>query len=440
MLNGPELPEAIRLKNGLTVIHKVLPTPVITVDVWLPAGAVIEPEGFEGAAHFLEHLIFKGTERLAPGDFDQLVEAGGGLTNAGTSYDYVHYYLCAAEEQLPQLLDGLAELLLRAAIPEQEFERERQVVLEEIRQYEDDPDTVALAALWGVVYGEHPYGRPILGDVKSLEAQSRGSMQRFHRSHYRPEQMTLVIAGEIERDRALALAEQCFNEAQLPPSPSAETETVAAPLGLPVLASPPTAARSSGGIHRHSLALPNVEQPRLMLAWPGPGVDQADVAVGLELLSVILCGGRAARLIQDLREQRRWVQDIDCDYSLLRDGGLFSITAWLDEEDLEPVECRIGHHLAELASCPISAQELERAQRLLNNDFAFSLETSQQWADLLGYHQTVATLPLALAYPQQVCQWTAEGLQGLAQRYLSPEHYTAMVLLPEATDSSAVVN
>ena len=434
MLNGPELPEAIRLDNGLTVIHKALPTPVITVDVWLPAGATVEPEGCEGVAHFLEHLIFKGTERLAPGDFDQLVEAGGGLTNAGTSYDYVHYYCCAAEGQLPQLLAGLAELLLAASIPDHEFERERQVVLEEIRQYEDDPDTVALAALWAAVYGKHPYGRPILGSVESLEAQSSESMRQFHRSHYRPEQMTLVIAGKIGCDRALELAAQCFGEDRSAPKAVAAQAGDAVALAPSAKPKPPLVSTELGGIHRHAIKLPTVEQPRLMLAWPGPGIDQAETAVGLELLTVILCGGRLARLVQDLREQQRWVQDIDCDYSLLREGGLFTLTAWLDGENLERVEDRIRHHLRELASQPISGRELERAQRLLNNDFAFSLETSEQWADLLGYHQVVATLPLALTYPQQVLQWTPDALQALAQRYLSPEHYTAMVLLPEGKD------
>jgi len=423
-LTPADLPEAVRLANGLTVIHKPLTTPVITVDVWLPAGAIVEPAGFEGAAHFLEHLIFKGTERLAPGDFDQLVEAGGGLTNAATSYDYVHYYCCASEEHLPRLLGGLAELLLAAAIPEQEFERERQVVLEEIRQYEDDPDAVAASALWAEVYGTHPYGRPILGWVESLEAQSSESLRQFHRSHYRPEQMTLVIAGGIERDRALELAEQCFVTTD--PSPRAAPLPIAASP-----ASPPLVATDLGGITRHSLALPNVEQPRLMMAWPGPGIDQAETAAGLELLAVILCGGRSARLVQDLREQRRWVQGIDCDYSLLREAGLFTLTAWLDEECLPKAEERIRYHLSELAKTPVSDQELARAQCLLNNDFAFSLETSEQWADLLGYNHTVATLSSALIYPQQVSCWTPEGLRSLAQRYLTPEHYTAMVLRPE---------
>ncbi len=445
-----ESPEAIRLANGLTVIHKALPTPVITVDVWLPAGAMAEPVGGEGMAHFLEHLIFKGTERLAPGDFDQLVEAGGGLTNAATSYDYVHYYCCAAADQLPQLLESLAELLLRAAIPEHEFERERQVVLEEIRQYEDEPDSVALSALWAAVYGTHPYGRPILGYVESLEAQSCETLRQFHCEHYRPEQMTLVIAGGIERDRAMALATQCFaaspverNAAVLAKGQYSESQNVTAESGsasrmrtqaVPqaVKPVPPQVATDlAEGIRRHSLTLPTVEQPRLILAWPGPGIDQAEIAVGLELLSVVLCGGRLARLVQDLREQRRWVQDIDCEYSLLREGGLFTLTAWLEQESLEPVEERIHQHLQQLADCPVKPSELERAQRLLVNDFAFSLETSEQWADLLGYHHTVATLPLAFAYPQQVRQWTSQGLQELAQRYLSPAHYTAMVLLPE---------
>ncbi|NJN29638.1 MAG: insulinase family protein, partial [Synechococcales cyanobacterium RM1_1_8] len=225
------LPKLVRLDNGLGVLHHELPTPVVNVDVWLAAGSTVEPPGGAGMAHFLEHLIFKGTQRLAPGDFDKLVEDSGGLTNAGTSYDYVHYYICTLAEQLPELLPALAELLFQAAIPAGEFERERQVVLEEILQYEDDPDGVGAAALWAAVYGEqHPYGRPILGDPDQLLAQSPESLRRFHRQHYRPEQMTLVIAGGIDRDRAIALARQHFQPALPGPATAAQPQLTPAPL------------------------------------------------------------------------------------------------------------------------------------------------------------------------------------------------------------------
>lgn len=439
--------ELLRLANGLTLIHQPLPTPVAVVDVWFPAGTLAEPPGANGLAHFLEHMIFKGTAQLGPGDFDYRVETCGGLTNAGTSHDYAHYYLCGLASQLPQMLPPLADLLLNAAIPEVEFERERQVVLEEILQLEDDPDGVGMQALWSRVYGDHGYGQPILGQAETLAQISPETMRAFHRDRYRPQDMTLVMVGGLSRDQALTWAEAEFGQAlaHLPASPGLSDEAMAqAPGGAPVPSHGqelPLSSPSPGllpptplcnGIERHSLVLPQLEQARLLLAWTGPGLVTApEVAVGLELISVILTGGRLARLVRELREEHRWVSDIYSSYDLQQQSGLFSVVAWLEAEFLGAVEAAIQQQLMRLMVEPITPGELQRAQRLLKNDFAFSLETPGQLAELYGYYHTLANLELAWAYPQQVDHWGAEALQQLVQQYLSPAHYTAMVLLPE---------
>lgn len=424
--------EVLPLANGLTLIHQLLPTAVVVADAWLPVGTLVEPPEATGMAHFLEHMIFKGTAQLAPGDFDFKVETCGCLTNAATSHDYVHYYLCGTAAQMPQLLPLLADLLFSAAIPEAEFEQERQVVLEEILQFEDDPDGVGTQALWSQVYGNRGYGQPILGDAETLATISPEAMRAFYRDRYHPKHTTLVMVGGIERDRAIALAEQWFANPSASPSasPSANPGVAPAPSLDPNLSLPPTPLRS--GIERHSRVLPQLEQARLIMAWTGPGLVAApEVAAGLDLISVILTGGRLARLVRELREERRWVTDISSNYDLQQHSGLFSIMAWLEPDRLETVEQAIQQQLTGLTTEPITAEELRRAQRLLKNDFTFSLETPDQLAELYGYYHTVATLDLAWAYPQQLEQWHPQSLQTLAQHYLSPAHYTAMVLLPE---------
>ena len=179
VLKAEPFPASItRLDNGLTVIHQHTPAmPVAAVDVWVKAGSVLEPDEWAGMAHFLEHMIFKGTTKIAPGRFDREVEHRGGITNAATSYDYAHYFIATAAQHLEETLPYLAEILLNAAIPDDEFDRERDVVLEEIRQSYDSPDCVAFQVLSETVYQRHPYGRPILGDEETLMARSPDEMQ-----------------------------------------------------------------------------------------------------------------------------------------------------------------------------------------------------------------------------------------------------------------------
>ncbi|QZZ23726.1 insulinase family protein [Leptothermofonsia sichuanensis E412] len=398
-------------------------TPVVAVDVWVNAGAIAEPDEWSGMAHFLEHMIFKGTEVLPPGVFDLVIESQGGMTNAATSHDYAHFFIVTAAQQLEDALPYLAELLMNAAIPDDEFERERCVVLEEIRQAYDNPDWIAFQALTESIYQCHPYGRPILGTEETLLQRSPAEMRQFHRAHYQPENMTVVVVGDITQDVAIDLVSQSFQ---------ARSEPVACPRSVSEAEPPIT------DIRRQELWLPRLEQSRLMMAWLGPGIDsplqsldeQLQEAYGLDILSVLLAEGRASRLIRELREERNLVQAVSSGFSLQREAGLFTISAWLDAENLERVEAIICDRLSELAATPVSDAELARCKRLLCNDYAFSTETPSQLAGLYGYYSILARPEIATTYPQRIQAIQAADLQRLASHYLSPYHYAVTVMKP----------
>jgi predicted Zn-dependent peptidase len=414
----------LRLDNGLTLIHQHMPaTPVVAVDVWVNAGAIAEPDEWSGMAHFLEHMIFKGTEVLPPGVFDLVIESQGGMTNAATSHDYAHFFIVTAAQQLEDALPYLAELLMNAAIPDEEFERERCVVLEEIRQAYDNPDWIAFQALTESIYQCHPYGRPILGTEETLLQRSPAEMRQFHRAHYQPENMTVVVVGDITQDVAIDLVSRSFQP---------RSEPVACPRSVSEAEPPIT------DIRRQELWLPRLEQSRLMMAWLGPGIDsplqsldeQLQEAYGLDILSVVLAEGRASRLIRELREERNLVQAVSSGFSLQREAGLFTISAWLDAENLERVEAIICDRLSELAATPVSDAELARCKRLLCNDYAFSTETPSQLAGLYGYYSILARPEIATTYPQRIQAIQAADLQRLASHYLSPYHYAVTVMKP----------
>jgi zinc protease len=409
-----------RLANGLTVIYQHLPaTPVVVVDVWVRAGAITEPDEWSGMAHFLEHMIFKGSERLAPGVFDSVIEGCGGMSNAATSYDYAHFFITTAAQYLDDTLPALADLLLHPAIPDEEFIRERDVVLEEIRGCYDSPDWLGFQALSESVYQRHPYGRSILGTEERLMASSPETMRCFHAAHYQPENMTVVIVGGVDQESALNIVNQSFQDFPLPVDcPQYEIQ-----------AEPPIV-----GVRRQELYLPRLEQARLLMAWVGPGVEQIEDAYGLDLLSVLLADGRSSRLVRDLREELRLVHGISSNFSLQRDSSLFTISASLEPQHLEQVEALICDRLLELQSIPIPQRELSRCQRLLCNDYTFSTETASQIAGLYGYYNSIARADIAVTYPLQIQRFKASDLMHLAQQYLSSHHYAVTVLKPMTED------
>lgn len=401
------------LESGLTLIHQELSaSPVAVVDIWVRAGAMAEPQKGSGMAHFLEHMIFKGTSKLAPGVFDWTIENQGGLTNAATSHDYAHFFITTAAQTLETTLPFLAELLLNAAIPDQEFERERDVVLEEIRRAQDNPDWQGYQSLIKSIYQQHPYGEPVLGTPETLMQQSPAQMRAFHQAHYQPEQMTVVIVGGVPQPAVLDLVSRSFD---FPPRPAAisAAATVVSPLDE---------------IRRQALSFPRLEQARLMMAWTGPGVEQLEDAYGLDLISVVLAEGRTSRLVSELREQKGLVQGISSSFSLQRDSGLFAIVAWLEPQHLATVETLICDRLEALITTAISASELARGKRLLCNDYAFSTESANQIAGLYGYYSAIARADLAVSYPEIIQNLKAEDLQRLAGQYLSPRRYAVTTL------------
>ena len=402
--------------NGLTIVHQHLPaTPVVVSDIWVGAGAIAEPTEWSGMAHFLEHMIFKGSPNVMAGEFDWLIENTGGVANAATSYDYAHFYLTTAATHFEATLPCLADILLRANIPDEEFIREREVVIEEIYSSHDDPDFLGFQALCQNAYQRHPYRRSILGEKETLLEHTPDRMRCFHRTHYQPENMTVVIVGGIERERALTVVEDSFNKF------SVRSECPA----ITVEPEPPAVA-----IRRQELCLPRIEQARLLMAWICPGSESLSEAIALDLIATILTGGRSWGLIRELREERQLVMDIDCNLSLQKDSSMFTVGALLATEHLDMVEKIICDRLAKFQHGTISEVELSRAKRQLINDYIFSTETPSQLASVYGFYNIVATAADSAMYPQIIGQLQPEQLKAIAQRYLSPERYAVTILKP----------
>lgn len=415
-------PQRIVLDNGLTLIHQYRPgNNIVAIDAWIKAGAIVEPDEWSGMAHFLEHMLFKGSKRLLPGVFDQAIEGHGGIANAATSYDYAHYHMVVARQHFATTLPYLAEILVHAAIPDTTFDPERQVVFEEMRQCWDNPDYVAFQQLGELLYTPHGYCRPILGTPETLQSFSPNIMRQFHRAFYQPPNMTIVIVGEVECDTAINLIQQCFSDFAPPTTP-------------PVYR--PAACRVIQQHQRQELQLPRLEEARLILSWLTPGWgDNAQKALRLgycfDLLSVVLASGRTSRLVQELLETRGLVYGIDASFSLQRDSGLFSITVWLPEAELGAVEAILHDRMAELIQQPITSVELQRYQRFLCNEAAYSTELSEQLAAIYGYYDLVGQLSAAWEYSNNIMSLHPAEIQAAATAYLQFDQSTTTIVRPD---------
>ena len=371
-LPGLQTPGLQHLANGAQVVSLHLPeAPLVCLDFWCRAGSAYEGSGESGMAHFLEHMVFKGSRRLGPGEFDRRIEALGGSSNAATGFDDVHYHVLIPPEAAAEALELLLELVLEPRLEAEAFAMERQVVLEELAQSEDQPDEVALQHLLSSACPGHPYGEAILGRRDQLLAHTPAAMAAFQQRLYRAGRCTLAISGSLDPDAASTAALW----RQLQTSALARLEPGGEEPALPALQLQPGDQR---------LTIPRLESARLLMVWGLPPARDLSAVMAGDLFTSLLAEGRRSRLVDRLREQLRLVESIDLDLHVMECGSLALLEAIGDPEDLPAIRSAIGQVWQELAAEPIAAEEWQRTSRLVANGYRFGLESAGGVAGVLG--------------------------------------------------------
>jgi zinc protease len=413
LLPGLAPPLSSRLSNGARVASLTMEeAPLVCLDFWCRAGSVWERPEEGGIAHFLEHMVFKGSGRLAAGDFDLRIEALGGSSNAATGFDDVHFHVLIPPEAAAEGLELLLDLVLQPALEPQAFAMERQVVLEELAQSEDQPDEVAVQTLLSRACPRHNYGLPILGAKERLLAHTPQSMAAFHRRRYTAERCVLAISGAMD---ASELRDVLAGSA-LAALPSGGGDPPLPPLQL------------QPGMHR--LRLPRLESARLLMVWPLPPAREQRAVMGGDLLTTLLAEGRRSRLVERLREELRIVESIDLDLHVMECGSLALLEAVCDPTDLEPVQQAIHAVWNETMAQPIEAGEWQRCQRLVANGYRFSLESAGGVAGLIGSN-ALWDRNQSLQRPLELLQtWTAQELQHHGLPLLHPRRACVVEALP----------
>ena len=413
-------PRALQLDNGVRVVTIAQEqAPVVCLDFWCQAGSRTEAPDEFGLAHFLEHMVFKGSDQLAAGEFDRRIEALGGSSNAATGFDDVHYHVLIPPAAAPQALDLLLDLVLHPRLDPQDFSLEKQVVLEELAQSEDQPEEVAFQRLLALACPGHPYGRPILGDRPALLNHDPERMARFHRRRYQPRHCSLAMAGAVDRLDLEALV-AAGPLARLVPA-SAAPQLAGQPEEFPSL-------RLESG--RHRISLPRLEAARLLMAWPFPPAADLEAVAGADLLTTLMAEGKRSRLVQRLREDLRLVESIDLDLNVLEAGSLGLLEAVFEPAQAEAVEAEFCRVWQELAAVPPTEQEVERARRLVANGYRFGLESAAAVAGVTG-HQGLWGRLAPLGHPLELLNaWSAERIHREMVPLLDPERACRLLVLP----------
>lgn len=418
-------PVVKRLANGLTIIAEHMPTAAVNLNIWLRVGSRVESDAINGMAHFLEHMIFKGTPQLQCGEFERLIEERGAITNAATSQDYTHYYITTAPKDFAKLAPLQVELLLNANLNDSDFERERPVILEEIRRSEDNPRRRVFQHSMALNFEQLPYRRTVLGPTSVIERLSAEQMRDFHWRWYQPQNMTAVVVGDLPVEQLLAIVEGSFEKAL---TNRCQKSFMGSLEGVPV--STPEAPFKS--IARVDHIDPTLQQARLVLSWRVPGLRQLSETYALDVVASILGQGRTARLVQDLRESRALVNNISASNITYGEQGVFYISANLAIEQLETVESAVLEHIERLHEQPVSEAELNRVQTQVANRHVFSNETSSDRATMYGYyHAMTGDIDNALNYPIAIKTVDAEAIQSAVKHYLPMTAYGALRLHPE---------
>ncbi len=402
------------LPNGATcVVANIEDSTLTCIDFWCKGGSNYEMKNEEGIAHFLEHMIFKGSKNLKEGEFDLKIESLGGSSNAATGLDDVHYHVLVPPENTVEALNLLLELLLFPEIERNAFEMEKEVVLEEISQNIDQPEEIIYMKLLKECCSPHRYSRPILGDKKTVRKIFPEQMKAFHKDHYVGKNCSLCIAGKVPNE-----IHSIINNSQLKQLKS-KTEKFNIDKQITF----------NKGYKKESI--PRLEGGRILKAWKLPPAKENLIILGAEIAATILCEGRSSLMVKKLREEKRIIESIEIDLQILEKGGLIILDVCCPIENLKIAENEINNILNQSTKVLFNKKDLDRAKKLVKNNIYFGLELSNQIASTLGGQALWGRHDSILKSIKEISFWTSERLNKLIFPLFNPEESFTLIAEPE---------
>jgi len=418
------------LANGLHVV--VVPdhrAPVATQMVWYRAGAADEPPGSSGIAHFLEHLMFKGTDKIPTGQFSKIIARNGGEDNAFTNHDVTAYFQRVAKDRLATVMEMEADRMANLRLTEEDVATERNVILEERRsRVDNDPGSILQEQMMAALYRNHPYGIPIIGWEHEIKSLNREDAFAFYRRFYAPENAILLVAGDVEPDEVRALAENTFGKIPANGAPRVRVRPQEPEHDAPVKVTleDPRAGRIT--VQRYYIA------PSYASAEPGE-------AEALDLLMRIAAHGSVGRIYKRLVVEQKaaasaggWYTDTGLDSGRL---GFYAIAGAADAA--EDIEKAMDGVIAELRETGVTQAELDRARASQIAEFVYNSDSISRMARQYGWRLASGmSVEDVEEWPERLKRVTVDDIRAVARKYLVENNGVTGILTPSPEYTSSV--
>lgn len=403
------------LKNGLEVVAIPMEngSNVVSVNVFYKVGSRDEIMGKSGIAHMLEHLNFKSTKNLKAGEFDEIVKGFGGVNNAGTSFDYTHYFIKTASKNTDKSLKLFAELMQNLNLKDKEFQPERDVVAEERRwRTDNNPMGYLQFRLFNNSYIYHPYHWTPIGFMSDIQNWKIEDIKDFHSRYYQPKNAIVVVSGDIKKDEVFSLVKKNFKDIKNKKDISNSVHMV----------EPVQDGERRATIYKDS----SVQM--IAMAYHIPNFEHKD-QVALSALSQLLSSGKSSILQKVLVDKKRLVNSIYAYNLELKDPGLFIFMAVANENiDALKIEKEILDIIAQIQAGKVSKKDIDKIKINTKADFIYSLESSSDVASLFGNYFVRGNIKPLLEYEKNLESLTVEDIVNVAKKYLVSKNSTTIIL------------
>ena len=399
--------------NGLrSVVVEDHASPVVSLQIWVRCGGVNEAGPTSGVSHFLEHMIFKGTDKISANEISKIVESNGGSINAATAGETTHYYIDMPSNKWEQAFDVLSQSVLHPSFPPAEFEKERKVILEEIKRRNDDPQSDLWDGFLETLYTKTPYRQRVIGSVQTITDMPRALMVEQHRLYYVPNNMVVVVIGDIKKKAVEKRIKDVFGSlprVALPPAPN--------------LMEPPAENNDVRTIRR------TAKQAYLAIGFVGPTLKDPH-QVDMDVLATTIGGGQSSRLYQVLREEKRLVWTISASFITQSGSGAFGIFAECPPEKVRSLPNDIYFLLNDIEFNGLKPEEVARAKSQLKSSWLFSQETYHGQASQWGFYTALGAPEMVTGYLKRLEAVSADGLSKLLSDYTVGRTLAGVIVTP----------
>ncbi|HUF10075.1 MAG TPA: pitrilysin family protein [Rhodothermales bacterium] len=404
------------LPNGVRVVSEYSPSVrSVSVGVWIATGSRDESKEKCGISHFIEHMVFKGTDSRRMHHIAQRMESVGGYLNAFTSKEYTCFYARGLDEHLHRALNVTCDLILAPVFPAKELDKEKEVVVEEIKMYEDVPEDLIFDRFEGAVYGDHPLGRPIVGYPETVRAFSREDLVTRLSSHYTPERIVIASAGNVDHERIVREVERLFDGLKRPCGSNGQAFRTVAP-------NPPPQHIQEGR---------SIQQAHIVIGGRSFGLSDPRRGA-LSVLNTVLGGGMSSRLNQNIREKYGYCYQIYSFANMLSDTADFGVYMATDGSKVDHARRLIHRELNRMVSRSISPRQLSQAKSQLKGSLMLGLESLSHRMSRLGrlemYDREFVSLDDII---EEVNAVTAEDVRQVAADLFDLDQLSTVVFVPE---------